>query len=143
MRGSCLAALSAMNSPAADQILFEKLSETVREHSIKVSDPLAQPALYILRGKLLLAAAETSDRYGDLLLTTLRSASDPRAYQSCAIAALDLPIAKATSVLEQAIASAPTPEARTAVRTVLDQIAAGEVRSERLRTALQRATFGK
>jgi hypothetical protein len=143
VRQACLSALSAMKSAAADQLFFERISETLREHATRGSDPLGQPALEILRGRLLAVTGGNADRYGDVLLTALRSATDAGAYQSCALAALDLPIAKASSVLEQASASAPTPAARAVVQAVLDQIRAGEVRPERLRLILQRSIFGR
>ena len=50
--------------------------------------------------------------------------------------ALYLPIARATSLVEQAQASAPSPELRSAAGRVLEQIRAGETRVDRLRSAL-------
>jgi hypothetical protein len=138
VRLPCLSALALMKSPAAEQILFERASEILGDHLQKPYDPLGTSALDHVRGRILAGKPGDDERYGDLLLTAVRSAKDPLVFHNCVGTSLDLPLPKARSVLEQAYASAPTPETKAYVRRVLDLMESGEVRPDRLRAvALQ------
>jgi hypothetical protein len=129
VRHSCLSALAGMKSAAGEQLFYEKTSEYLRGHEGE--------CLPLIQVRLARATPAEVDRCGEILLTALRGTTDQNAFQGIAAAALDLPLAKATPILQQAAASAPTPESRDRVRRVLDQIQSGEVRPDRLRTILQ------
>jgi len=137
VRLPCLSSLAAAKSPAADQVFFEKVSELFLDPASKPSFPFFYNALDEVRRKLLAGDAIDAERYGDLLGSAVRRAVDPPAYRSIVNTALDLPLAKATIVLSQAVASAPDEESAAEVRKLLEQIHAGEVRPERLRLAIR------
>jgi hypothetical protein len=143
VRVPCLSALSLMKSPAGEQLFFEKISEVMQDHLQTRDDPLSAPTLDLVRGRILSGKPGESDRYGDLLLSAVRSSRDPSVFQSCVGTSLDLPLAKARSVLVQAYASAPTPETKASVRRVLDLIESGEVRPERLRAVAFQGPLGR
>ncbi|HVR84904.1 MAG TPA: hypothetical protein VMU54_11380 [Planctomycetota bacterium] len=137
VRLPCLSSLAAAKCPAADRIFFEKVWEVFLDPASKPSFSFFTNTLNEVRGKLLAGDAIDAERYSDLLGSAVRRAVDPPAYRSIVNTALDLPLAKATVVLEQAIASAPDEESGAEVRKVLEQIHAGEVRAERLRLAIR------
>jgi hypothetical protein len=137
VRLPCLSSLAAARSPAANQVFFEKVSEVFLDPASKPSFSFFYNALNEVRGKLLAGDAIDAERYGDLLGEAVRRTVDPPAFRSIVNTALDLPLAKATVVLEQAVASAPDEDSGAEVRKVLQQIHAGEVRAERLRLAIR------
>lgn len=136
VRLSCLSAFAAMSSPAGRQLFTERLSETLPKEASKGGNMLDE-CLRICSEKILASPAEQPDRYGETLLSAMRSACDEPTFLRCASVALDLPAAKAAAVLEQAAASAPTDEARAKLRLALSRLSAGEVRPHLLRQLLQ------
>jgi hypothetical protein len=129
VRRSCLAALDRSRSAAGEQLFYEKMSETIG------ATPL--DCFNLLQMRLARGNSADADRCGELLLSAVRGTPDPAAFQGVVHTALELPLAKAMPVLEQAAASAPTPEARDDMSRLLGEIRKGEVRSDRLHALLR------
>jgi hypothetical protein len=136
LRNACLQALAALPSREARDLSFKAVGEIVAD-PVAVKDwQLMGTSLQIVQQHARSTRTEDIDGTAAVCSAALKSVQDPRMYAGWVDAALFLPLPRATSLLEQAQSSAPSPELRSGAVRVLEQIRAGETRTDRLRTAL-------
>lgn len=136
LRTSCLQALATLPSREARGLAFKAVGEVLADPAAVKDWELMGTSIQIVQQRAHSLQLEDIDGSAAVCSTALKSIQDPRMYGGWVEAALQLPLPRATSLLEQAQISAPSPELRTAASRVIEQIRAGETRADRLRGAL-------
>jgi hypothetical protein len=137
LRKECLQALAALPSPEARDLSFKAVGEILAD-PVAVKDwMLLGTSLQIVQEHAHSTRTEDIDGTAAVCSAALRSIQDPRMYGQWVAAGLYLPLPRATSLIEQAQASAPSPELRSGAGRVLEQIRAGETRADRLQSAFR------
>jgi len=135
LRADCLQAMSAMPSREARDLTFKAVADLLAD-PVAVKDwRLMSASVQAVDQRSRSLQPEDVEGTAALCATALRNVQDPNMYLSWMGAAIKLPLARATSLLEQAQGSGPSPELRSTAGRVLDLIRAGETRADRLRGA--------
>ena len=138
IRATCLGTLASMDAPAAREFLLKSLQE-VEAGGIWTKDgTLMWAVIQSVQTRLSMLHPKEEEAYAALCSSALRGVSEPMWYRGWMDLALRLPLPRATALLDQAQGGAPTPELQAAARRVLDQIRAGETRSERLQAEVRK-----
>jgi len=134
----CLRAAARMDRPDAKEFLLKGLSEIIERRAGGERSPILSGAMSIVLEKLCKSRPEDVGAYAELIESGMRHSQNPALYESWVGISLGLPVARLTSVLQEARAHAPSAEVRDAAQRVLDQLQSGESRGEMLKKAYLR-----
>jgi RNA polymerase sigma-70 factor (ECF subfamily) len=133
VREECLEALSWMNSQAGESLFIEKVGEVLENRDSAVAVFIPE----MIRRRLVLLPAGADERYAPVVQTALSTLTDAGAYVGFLELAIDLPPAKAITLLEGAEGRCPSASIQAGVNRALELLRRGENRFAVLLGALK------
>src|SRR6185369_13497500 len=128
VRSTCMASLGQMTSPEARELMLKAAAQVASDPDAMKDRRLLGATLGALNSHSLWLPPE---EVASVCASALRNTREPMDFQGWAELALRLPLPRATTLLEQVRDGAPTPGLQAGAKRVLEQIRAGETRTDR------------